>query len=774
MEKKPKVIKSDIMSRVLQLYAAAIIMGIVVAVRLIYIQFVSPEVSRNADKLDKRIYRTAVLRANRGSILARTGEPLATSIFRSTIEFDFGAEGFDSLELFAADADSLSKLLAAHFGDRSARDYYDEFMRHRKSNNVATVTTRQVPNSRGLKRMWKALMNEPLEKSVRDVQHRRIHKGVKMFRDIDNNEWEMMRSWPILGSRAVTYTRTEHNDRIYPCGTIARSVVGRADANNPMTGLEKAFNDVLKGEDGVEWQQHIAYSFWTRIDKPASARRDTTARGRIDNRDAVDGTDVVTTIDIDIQEFVDRTLRERVAGQNAIWGTTMVMDVATGDLLAVSNITNEGGILRENYNHGFLKRTEPGSTFKLASMMALLEDAKMPVTKTYDAHNGKRMEIWTSAKNRVSVTDSGDDGGIIDMTTALARSSNTYFAQAVYETYREDPKPYIEFLRRLHLDRKVCTGMEALAPDFEAAPNFQHPESGHWTRHVSLIKMSFGQGGIEVTPLQILTLYNAVANNGRMVAPRLVRELRRDGKTVKTFPVEVLEERICSSSTLATVRDALEEAALTGTGAELFGEGKVPFRAALKTGTAEYAQGRIKYTDGYFVSSMATYFPADNPRYTIITTIHTHRSRGLRSGAKLAGPVNRDVAKFIYARDYDSGRVSDNSEGSFYPASIKGGSVAQIKRVAKELSPRWQSEGRDVWGRVMVDDERHTVIIEGLSDDDLSVMPDVTGMGLKDALFLLEERGLRVEFSGSGAVRSQSIRPGTAIQRGASVKIVLR
>ena len=774
MQKKPKPIKSDIMSRVLKLYAAAIIMGVIIALRLFYIQFLSGEIRGNADKLDRRIYRTATLRAHRGSIRARTGEPLATSIFRSSVYFDFGAEGFDDEEKFHSDADSLSKLLARHLGEKSAGEYYKKMADERRKHNVTVTRYDTVVTQGWFNRVWKTMWGEKLD-SVKAVKtHRRSHQGVRVFRDVDYNEWQMMRKWPILGGRALTYTRSEHSDRIYPCGAIARSLIGRMDEDGAKNGLERVFDTDLTGEDGVEWQQHIAYSFWTRVEKPSSAKRDTTARGRIDNRAPVDGLDVITTLDIDIQEFADRVLRDRVSEQRAIWGTTMVMDVETGDLLAVANISRDAnGQLAENFNHGFRSRTEPGSTFKVASMLALLDDAQVPLTKTYNANHGQNVFIQTGTKHPVRVRDSGDDGGVIDMKEALAKSSNTYFAQAVYEAYRNDAVRFTDFLRHLHLDRKVCVGM----PDSfgELEPNFLHPGKSNWTKHESLIKIAFGQGGMEVTPLQMLTLYNAIANGGRMVAPRLVSELRQGDKTVKTFPVEVLEERICSRATLAQVRESLEEAALTGTGKEFFGEGKLPFRAALKTGTAEYSGKGIGYADGYFVASMATFFPAENPRYTIMTSIHTHRSRGLHSGARLAGPVNREIARFIYARDYDNGRVSDNNaEGEHFPTSIKGGNIEQIRAVSKRLSHKTDFEERRGWGRVTVDGDTRTAVIESVSDEDLSVMPDVTGMGLKDALFLLEERGLKVSVSGRGSVRSQSIRAGTKIQRGSSVQIVLK
>ena len=783
-QRKPKAIKKDIINRVLKLYVAAIIMGVVIAGRLVYIQYFSSEVSINADKLDRRIYGLEVLESHRGAIRARTGEPLSTSIFRTSVFFDFGAEGFDDEKAFLKDADSLSKLLAAYFGDKSAKEYYNRMVSERRKHNTLKVEPVNVETEGWFRRVWKTMIGEKLDSVRYDTVHLHRHQGIALFRPVDYNEWQEIKEWPILGGKALTYNREQHSYRIYPCGNIARSVIGRMtdDNKNGRNGLERVFDEELAGRNGLEWRQRIAYGFRARADKPAYARRDTSLvpnpaapgsdsvrRCDLDNCAPEDGIDVITTIDIDIQEVADRVLRRQVAAHGAIWGTTMVMDVETGDLLAVANISHENGQLVENFNHAFRSRTEPGSTFKLASMLALLEDAKVPVTKTYNANEGRDVYIPTG-KRSVRVRDSGNDGAIIDMHTALAKSSNTYFAQAVYEAYRDDPERYINFLRRLHFDRKVCVGMPESFGEIE--PNFLHPGKSNWTKHESLIKIAFGQGGMEVTPLQVLTLYNAVANNGRMVAPRLVRELRRDDKTVKKFPVEVLESSICSSEVLKEVRSALEEVALTGTGKELFGEGKIPFRVGAKTGTAQYTGKGITYNDGYFVGSMATYFPADKPRYTIMTSIHTRGA--LHSGARLAGPVNRDIAKFIYARYFDSGSVSGNSEGRHYPTDIKGGNITQIREVSDEFARKTEYDDKRGWGHVTVDGESRTAVIETMQDTDLTVMPDVTGMGLKDALFLLEERGLKVTFTGRGAVRSQSIRPGTTVQRGWNVTLVLK
>lgn len=768
-EKKPKHIKTDIMQRVTALYVGAILLVMVIAVRIAFVLFFSSEIRTNAARLERGIFRTATLRAHRGAIRARTGESLASSIFRYTIEFDFGAEGFDDNEHFLSELDSLAPMLASFFGDRSAREYRERFIAERNKRNKTVVTGhRTVYKSHGWRRWIDSMRGNEFKSEEPIVKHIRDHRGVRMFRDVDFNEWQTLKTYPLLNSSALIYTRREHAERAFPLGDMARRTVGRSDDRGKY-GLEHVFDEELRGEDGIEWRQHIAYGFWGRIDKPKHLRD--SARRNIENRDPVDGADVITTIDVDIQEFAERTLRERIAVQNAFWGTTMVMDVKTGDLLAVVNLTATPDGIVENNNYAFGFRAEPGSTFKVASMLALLDDAGMPVTQTYNANHGKTVQINTGGKRPVSVTDSGDDGGVIDMRTALANSSNTWFAQAVYDAYRDNPDRYTDFLRRLHLDRKVCVTMpESMG---ERSPNFQCRASGHWTPHISLIKMAFGQGGMELTPLQVLTLYNAIANNGRMVAPRLVTEVRRAGKTVKKYPVEVLEEKICSRATLDIVREALEETALNGTGREWFGEGRLPFRAALKTGTAEFAQGGIRYEDGYRLASMATYFPADNPRYTIMTSIFTKKWRGTAwYGGPLSGPVNRDIALFIYNRSREWRESVPRAEHKLLPVAVKGGSAEQVRKVSREVAGGVTSGSmRTGWGSASTD-ENSRVNIEPLADG--SVMPDVRGMGLKDAVFILEERGLKVTVTGKGTVRSQSIAPGQSIKRGMNVNIVLR
>ena len=758
MAKEPKKIKDDILLRVRVLYSLFFIVGIIIAVRLVCVQFFSKDTRVNAQKLERKIFSRNEVLAHRGTIFARDGVPLATSIFRYTIRFDFGCEGFDDEQAYRENCDSLSKLLAAHFKDKSAKQYYDRFIAERNKHfKVIYIKDTLVLRSDGWFDRLRDRFSGNRFKTVKLYDTVRNHAPVRMFRDIDFSEWQVMKEFPILDrNMGWSFDFDKHDERIFTHQDLARCTIGRSSENQGSYGIEHIFREELCGQNGVELRQRIAPRFSARVESD-------------ENVEAVDGTDVHTTIDIDIQEVADRALRELLQKEEGIWGTTMVMEVESGDLLAMVNLSRDKqGNYSEIFNHALKSRAEPGSTFKLAALLSLLEEAKMPLSQEYDSGSGQKVMITPNAP-KIKVEDSHNAGAMIDMRTAVAESANVYFAKAIYETYCKEPERYVKFLRSLHLDRKVLTSL----PDMgEVTPRFPYPGSSIWYRHTTLIKLGYGYG-IEVTPIQTLTLYNAVANDGKMVAPRLVTKLVKDDEVVKEFPISVLEEKICSDNTLAMVRECLEGVSMHGTAKGYFGEGEVPFRSGAKTGTAQFAQGKIIYDDHYYIGSMVTYFPAENPRYTILTAVYKHKSKGTTYyGAHLAGPVNKKVASFIYNREHDwYGRV-ESSTTEHYPTDIKGGNIAQTRKVANRFSPRTTFDRRAGWGTAKVDSTSN-VVIESLPDEQM-YMPDVRGMGLKDALFILESRGLKVSITGKGSVSKQSIKAGTTIRRGAKVDLVLK
>lgn len=285
-----------------------------------------------------------------------------------------------------------------------------------------------------------------------------------------------------------------------------------------------------------------------------------------------------------------------------------------------------------------------------------------------------------------------------------------------------------------------------------------------------LVRRSFGYR-IKLSPIQVITLYNAIANDGKMISPILVRELRRDGDVVKHFKPRL--SWIKSAPNVRCVRSATSRKRRHGRyGCWIFRDTTL-YTVAAKTGTAQYADDKIGYRDGYYIGSMVAYFPAHNPRYTVLTTIHTKRQAGKSYyGGPLSGPVVKKVVTYLYNREHDWDLSPENSGEKHYPRRIKGGDIAQIRRIADKFSPRTSFEDRKGWGTVRID-SLSNVTISTLAQDD-QTMPNVVGMGLKDALFLLESRGLRVSFSGRGSVQYQSIAPGTRISRGGAVTITLK
>ncbi|MBQ2374103.1 MAG: transpeptidase family protein [Alistipes sp.] len=767
--KRPEIdVKAEMYDRAKWLYVVFFVAGLVVTLRLIWVIFLSNEISVNAEKLEQRIFVHDTIQPLRGSILARGGEPLATSIQRYRIDFDMGSEGFDSLELFSYHADSLAEMLNLFFRDRSQAEYYKALMNARNNCIKITHVRDSLAMREGLlERLWDAVTNAELQKiPIYDTV--RNHRPVNILpRAVDFHEWQTLKTFPILNwNMGMTYRREPVDQRVYPYGEMARRTIGRITDNvskedmankRGQYGLENIYSQELTGTVGIQLRQRIAPGFSTLVH-------------RGDSIDAEDGLDVVTTLDVDLQHFADAALRRQLTAERAIWGTAIVMDVETGDILALANLgetAEQSGVYYEKDNYAFNRRIEPGSTFKLASLLALTEDCKLPITQCYDANEGRPTYI---GHQTAKVQDDHDCGGVIDMKTATAQSSNVYFARAIYENYNSDRERYVKFLReKLHLGEDVgFTNME------EKTPLIRNPKDKNQWNASTLPNMGYGYA-IDLPPIRMAVLYNAVANGGKMVAPRLVKELRRGDKVVQDFPVKVMDKQICSPEALKIVHECLVETARTGTTKSFFKDSTV-FRVASKTGTAKVAQrgdgGGARYSDGYYMGTVAAYFPADKPKYTILTSIFTNRkTRRSYYGATLAGPVVRDITNYIYYRDEEWHQQVQESQKRNYPHHVKGGNIANVRRVADKFSPRVSFNSREGWGEARTDTLLNVNI---KSFDNTAVMPNVVGMGLKDALYILESRGLKVNFSGSGTVRSQSIRAGEPIASAKSVTITLR
>ena len=736
MPEQKYTIKRQIRLRALWLYVAFFVMVVAIIARLVYIQHFSRSTAEYAEAISDRILTTQTLKARRGDILMRDGEPLATVLPLYQVYFDFGSEALDSVERYNKLSDSLAGLLGGYFGKEGyPKSYFKQKFALYHSH----------------KRF--------------DDRNRRRYKSIELLpRWIDFQEWSKIKQFTILNwDIGLTYTLEDSLTRIYPLGDIAKRTVGKHQSDRIKTafGIEHVFDSILRGVDGQQSRQRFAHRFTSNV----------ATDGAKDDRPKIDGVDIVTTLDRRIQEISDVALRKNMVANNAIWGTAIVMSVETGEILALSNLSETSpGIYAEIDDNAF-KRMCPGSTFKLASLLALVEDQGMDINIRIPIKEGQVTKAPKGVYIKLGNGKVSDDHDFCDTMTmkhCVAQSSNIFFANAIYQSYKDHPENYVAFLRKLHLDRPM--GLELFG---EQTPLFNeyNPESREdqnvWLWNNRLCQMAYGYEN-EVTAIQTATLYNAVANEGCMVAPKLIREIRQNGRTIQKFDTKVLNDRICSSGSLSKVQECLEEVALTGTARAFFVRDTALFRVAAKTGTAQVV-GR----KGEYLGSMVAYFPTDAPKYTVMVAVRNNASRGAYYGAGVSGPVVRDIIYSLYTMESGWRNPIEQVAATKRPTQVKGGRTEQMRKVASELDMAFSTDERRGWSLAEVDDSTQRAEFNQIKDDK-GRMPRVVGMGLKDALYILESRSLRVGVTGHGRVTSQSVAAGAAVKRGDYVQLVLK
>ena len=732
MPEQKHTIKRQIRRRALWLYVFFFLAVVIIVARLVYIQQFSQSTADYAKVISNRILTTKTLKARRGDILMRDGEPLATVLPLYQVYFDFGSEALDSVERYNKLSDSLAGLLGNYF----AREGYS-------------------------KAHFKQILNGYHNYERIDAKGRRHYRSVALLpRWIDYQEWSQIKQFTLLNwDIGMTYKLEDSLTRIFPLGDIAKRTVGKYmndRIKNPF-GIEDVFDSILRGEDGIQSHQRFAHNFTSNV-----------ATSKVEkDRPRVDGVDIVTTLDRRIQEISDVALRKSLERNICQWGTAIVMDVETGEILSMSNLSrNSSGQYFETEDNAY-KRTVPGSTIKLSALLALVEDKGYDIDASFSVVEGKVTSVARGVYVPIGngkVNDTHPFHDTMTLKTAMAESSNIYFANAIHKNYKDDPKRYVDFLRKLHLDRPMgLTEFGETEPLFcDYDPNDQ-AVLNRWLWDNRLPRIAFGYVN-EYSPIQIATLYNAVANGGRMVAPKLIRELRKDGRTIQKFETKVLNERICSPASLAKVQKCLEEVALTGTARQHFIRDTALFRVAAKTGTAELS-------DTEHLGSMVAYFPTDAPKYTIMVTVKS--GGGAYYGTQVAGPVVRDIIYSLYTMESEWRNQIEPSTVPHRPTQVKGGNTEQMREVASELDMAFTTDVRRGWSLAEVDDSTQRAEFSEVATDQ-NKMPRVVGMGLKDAIYLLESRGLRVGFTGHGRVASQSVAAGTAVRRGDYVQLVLK
>ncbi|MBU7578402.1 MAG: transpeptidase family protein, partial [Flavihumibacter sp.] len=584
-------------------------------------------------------------------------------------------------------------------------------------------------------------------KKLLQAGYRKKDRYFLLKKNIDFEQYKQLREFPLvrLGRNKSGFIAEVKSKRLNPFGMLANRTIGLARENAQNVGLERTYDSLLKGETGKRLVRFIAGG----VAVPVEGYEVEPENGK----------DLITTLDVNIQDIAQQALLKMMIENEAVNGTCIVMEVATGKIKAIANLGKRGeSEYWEDLNYA-IRASEPGSTFKLATMLAVLEDGKANLGSQVNLENG----VWQV--NRRTVYDSERHKRTnVSLQQAFELSSNVGMAKMVMQHYSGNPEKFIGHLKRLRLHE--VSGIDLVG---ETQPIIKTPKSKTWSA-TSLPWMSFGYE-VLVSPLQTLMLYNAVANNGKMMRPYLVQEVQQDGRTIWNREPEVMVESICKETTLKQLKTSLEGVVLNGTAKSL----STPYYSiAGKTGTALVANGSRGYADHIYQSSFAGYFPADNPRYSCIVVIKNKPFASKYYGGTVAGPVFREIADKLFALEAQQIPVQTVSLPK--PDSSKfryAGANEKMKTVMQTLSLPYKDSAAQTDWAVLEADENYRSVVKALDAKSSGQMPDLKGMGLRDALFLLEERKLKVQVKGKGKVISQSLPPGSMIQPKQTITIEL-
>ncbi len=646
---------------------AIFLLALAITFKLTKIQWVQGDYYRKLAK--ERTVKNFVIPANKGNIYSADGSLLATSIPNYNIRFDAVAP---KNEDFEKNVKPLSDSLSLLFGKPSS--FYHTQLRMARANK---------------------------------------NRYLLVARDLSYTYYMKVKSFPLfnLGANKGGMITEQETVREHPIGKIAERTIGyerlTPDGKPDGKGIEWSFRKYLNGKDGKVLKQKIAKGQWKPI-------RD------INEIDPQDGYDVISTLDVYIQDIAHHALLKQLQEYKADHGCVVVMETNTGNIKAISNLgklKETDSTYFETTNYAIMEAHEPGSTFKLIDMIALLDDHKIDTSKVYDCKGG--VLSYPSFKGE-KVRDSHEGGwGRITLANGFEVSSNTVMVQAVYENYKNNPQEFIDRINKMGLNKPLGLPIKG-----EGMPYVPQPSDKHWSA-LSLPWMAYGYG-VSVTPLQTLTLYNAIANNGEMVKPLFVSEIKEWNKVIKKYDKQIINPKICSDETIKKLKAVLQNVVKIGTGSKLYSKN---FSMAGKTGTAQANYAKNGGSEKHYISSFVGFFPAEKPRYSCIVVVHKPSTAGNNYfGADVAGPVFKRIAQKIY---------TDSP------------STNEIKNLNKKVDKQ----------ELAYND--YTI----KSSSEYKVIPNLKGMSGMDAVALLENLKVKVKVVGVGKVKRQSIQPGAPIDK---------
>ena len=694
-------IKKSILLRVRVAFLFAVLFAIAIVVKTAHIQYAEGE--KWAAMGERISFDYKRVKATRGNIYSDNGSLLATSLPFYKVAFD---ATLPKDEIFKKGVDSLAYNLARFFKDKSKTDYRRMLIDARKSGKQYVILNRKR---------------------------------------IDYQEKKMMMTWPIFREgRLRGGTIFEKVDiRYRPFSNLSGRTIGYVNENDKGVGLEYSFNKQLGGQDGYAYYQKIAGGVWKPIFDANNVK-------------AVDGLDVQTTLDINLQDVAETALHKAMKQHNADDGLIVVMEVKTGAIKAISNLSADShGNFYEKYNFAAAQLFEPGSTFKLVTMMALLEDSPLELTDSIDTGNGE-FNFYNK-----TVRDNEEGGlGTVTVQDAFEHSSNVAMAKLADRHFGLRPEKFIDYVDRLKLSQPL--GLQIIG---EPTPKIKRPGQKGWSG-ISLPWMAYGYG-FEITPLHTLALYNAVANGGEMIKPVFVKSVKRADEEEDVYETQVLNSKICSSKTLDKLKLLLEGVVERGTAKNIKG---THYRIAGKTGTAQILENG-RYARKY-ITSFVGYFPAHEPKYSAIVLIKNPRG-WYQYGSSVAAPVFKEVADNIYARDINLHRPLDAKKFTVQSALpvIRAGNQHELTMLCNALGISNYSQTEEEWVKSSANGGGSVKWKKTITGRE--IVPDVTGMTFRDAIFLLENSGLHVSYEGKGRVIKQSLNPGGRVEKGSRIFIRL-
>ena len=655
VEKKQILNKLYLLTGFLFLFAVAIVY------KLIEIEHIDGDKYRI--EAEQGTVKTFEIAANRGSVYTADGSLLATSVSRFDIRMDAVTISDDAFEAGIKDLSiALSEMLGKSAG------YYEN-----------------------------------------KIRKARVNKNRYLFitRNLSYNDYQRLKKFPIfkLGTYRGGLIMEQRTVREHPIGKIAERAVGYDDYRGRV-GIEGSFYEFLRGKKGKRLKQKIAKGQW----KPLNDNNEI---------EPIDGKDIITTIDLKIQDVAHHALLAQLEKFEADHGSVVVMETKTGEIKAISNLgrTSEGTYF-EQRNYAIYESHEPGSTFKLMGMVVALEDKVIDTSDIIDTEKGV---IRFHGK---PVRDSHHGGyGKISAARVFEVSSNVGIVKIIDENYKDQPEKFIQGLERMMVGQKIGLPIKG-----EGQPKIPNPKDKTSWNGLSLPWMAYGYG-VSFTPLQTLTFYNAIANNGEMVRPRFVKEIRAQSNVVTKFEKEIMHPQICSQETIDKVKEMMLNVVKRGTADNIYDPN---FSMAGKTGTCqtEYWTDNTKY-----ISSFVGYFPADEPKYSCIVVIHKPDKKKGYYGNIVAAPVFERIARKIYTDT---------------PVEEEVRFTEQVKNM-DEAYEGYYKKANETYTKV----------------------PDVKNMPGMDAVSLLENMGFKVNMKGIGKVKSQSIKAGSALKKGDIIKLEL-